>query len=99
MKITAKFFLTKFKFWRAGASSSATTIFSRVPRAIISSSTTIVKSFLRVRSKLFRIAMVFWRGGADYTVVDQLCQVLFTGKVQIFVKPSLGAPRHFTRKY
>ena len=77
-------------FWRRRASSSTTTIFIRVPRAIISSSATIVKSFLRVWTKFFRIAMVFWRGGADYTVVVRRCQVLFTGKVQIFQKRSLA---------
>ena len=86
------------KFWRPRASSSTMTIFFRVPRAIISSSATIVKSFLRVCTKLFWIAMVFWRGRADYTVVERRCQVLFTGKVQIFKKRSLGAPRHFKCK-
>ena len=79
------------KFWRGGASSSTMTIFSKVPRAIISSSTTIVKSFLRVWTKLFAIRMVFWCGRANYTVVGRRCQVLFTGKGQIFTKPSLGA--------
>jgi len=45
--------LTFRKFWRGRASSSTTTIFFRVPRAIISSSATIVKSFLRKFLKIF----------------------------------------------
>ena len=52
-----KFRLTK-NFWRGGASSSTTTIFNSVARAIISAKAKFVKSFLRVWTKFFRIAMV-----------------------------------------
>jgi len=40
-------------FWRRRASSSTTTIFVGVPRAILSSRPTIVKSFLREFAKIF----------------------------------------------
>ena len=79
------------KFWRPRASSSTTTICLWVPRAIISAKLKFVKSFLRVWTKFFAIRMVFWCRRANYTVVERRCQVLFTGKVQIFQKPSLGA--------
>ena len=87
------------KFWRGGASSSTTTIFSKVPCAIISSRTTIVKSFLRVWTKFFAIRMVFWCGRANYTVVGRRCQVLFAGIVQIILLDKSLRGRYNLRKF
>ena len=50
--------LTFRKFWRGGASSSTMTILYGVACAIISARAKFVKSFLRVRTKLFAICIV-----------------------------------------
>jgi len=82
--------LTFRKFWRGRARVVVRRRFFRVPRAIISSSATIVKSFLRQYAQIFSFLLVFWRRRADYTVVVRRCQVLFAQKEQIFPKRSLG---------
>ena len=81
--------LTFRKIWRVRASSSSTTIFIRVPRAIVVQRRTFVKSFLRQCAKFFLILLVFGAGAPYSTVSKRFCQVLFAQLVKIYKKSSL----------